>query len=181
MTIEKLKRFNKYENWKEMYDKIYQEYQGHIPKFCDNLDDMDDKELEFWSKILDCINDEEIQRMLYMMLVEASACYWLIDCMDIEELKEIIDAYFDERLFVSPFKPGDYISKNGSNPEKVVSVTFDDATCWPSINTERNVVVTDVKTINNDIKPSDCKKYKVVNEPQKYTLYIDGEGIDEYW
>lgn len=143
-------------------------------------DRISDKTISFWSRILDHIDDNYVKELVYEVFSEF-IYYRERDHFD--DFDEISEAYLDDRCFIFPFKPGDFIQKPyGNGPEKIISITMSDASCYPIINTERRYVEEHVVVIDNEIGYPEIDKYKKVDSLETYGLYDQcGEEVDYYW
>lgn len=162
MTITELKELENMseEEYIDIISRLDSKY-GHVVP---NLAKMSSEDsLEFWSNVLDNVTDKETQKMLYVIINEAScttpiSLYW-------DDLDELYKAFEDDRCFVFPFKPGDYIQANGKNPQKVTSIELNHAYTYPIVNVEYNVPVHNVMTINEQIEYPRIEEYSVVAPP----------------
>lgn len=162
MTITELKELENMseEEYMGIISRLDSKYGNIIP----NLAKMSSEDsLEFWSNVLDNVTDKETQKMLYVIINEAScttpiSLYW-------DDLDDLYKAFEDDRCFVFPFKPGDYIQANGKNPQKVTSIELNHAYTYPIVNVEYNVPVHNVITINEQIEYPRIEEYAVVAPP----------------
>lgn len=159
MTITELKELENMseEEYMDIISRLDSKYGHVIPKLAKMSSE---DSLEFWSNVLDNVTDKETQKMLYVIINEAScttpiSLYW-------DDLDELYKAFEDDRCFVFPFKPGDYIQANGKNPQKVTSIELNHAYTYPIVNVEYNVPVHDVMTINEQIEYPRIEEYSVV-------------------
>lgn len=162
MTITELKELENMseEEYMDIISRLDSKYGHVIPKLAKMSSE---DSLEFWSNVLDNVTDKETQKMLYVIINEAScttpiSLYW-------DDLDELYKAFEDDRCFVFPFKPGDYIQANGKNPQKVTSIELNHAYTYPIVNVEYNIPVHDVMTINEQIEYPRIEEYAVVAPP----------------
>lgn len=163
MTITELKELENMsdEEYEDIILRLDNKYNHIIP----DLAKMSSEDrLEFWSNVLDNVTDKETQKMLYVIINEASftvpiRLYWE------DNLDELYKALEDDRCFVFPFKPGDYIQANGEDPQKVTSIELNHAYTYPIVNVEYNVPVHNVITIKEQIEYPKIEEYAVVAPP----------------
>lgn len=153
-----------------------------VKKILNFEDRISDNTIDFWSRILDNISDEYVKELVYEVFSEY-IFYRERDHFDVEEWNEINKAYLDDRLFIFPFKPGDFIKRRYSDiPEKITSIAMHSAGCYPVINTESRYVEEHVMVVENEIDYHDMDKYEKVDNVETYGLYNKyGEEIDEYY
>ena len=171
MTLDELKQLdNKYGESQSALDDIYDLIK--IKKSLKFDDRISDTTIQFWSRILDNITDDYVKELVYEVFSEyIFYCEKDVFC-GADEWDEISEAYLDDRLFIFPFKPGDFICKKYSNnPEKIISITMYNASCYPVINTELRHIVNRVEVIENEIDYHDIIKYKKVDNIETYDLY----------
>lgn len=176
MTLEELKALeHSYEEDVQLMD-----FQDRIPDYKDRDSN---KALIFWGEILDNIKDENLRQLIYAVFSEYIYFYENLKGVE-ESAEEINEAYQDERLFIFPFKPGDFIQRGYGDPERIMSVTMTESYTWPVINTEtrRVVQIQDVRVEEKIIEYPELVKYKKVDDIEEYCLVNEyGEGIDYYW
>ena len=141
---------------------------------------LSEETLPFWSKVLDHVDDDYVKQLVYEAIQEY-VYYHERDCFD--DIDELSQAFMDDRLFVFPFKPGDFIQKSyDSPPEQIISIEMTEAGCYPTINTEKRTVEKIVNITHNEISYPEFDKYRKVDSVKTYGLYSKyGEEIDYYW
>lgn len=186
MTIKELKEF--YDNDEEYFNvciKLHKMYGHIVPKL--NQGDVTDH-AEFWSSILDCISDDEVQKIIFVIIMELvfyEKFQFIQDAMpdDLEYMDKVLTSMIDKvgNVMDLRFLPGDYIQKPGSAPEKVVSITIGED-LKPRIHTERKKLIRDVYTYKDIIEEDEFDNYKEVDEPEMYCERNEyGEYEEPYW
>ncbi len=122
MTIEELRKLNNDENYNNTWIKI-QRLKGQKPVHYDNAEN----NLKFWSDFFDCISDEEVKQVLFILMSEYSWYENLgVDSYDEEYIREILKADEEYRLIISPFSIGDNICQdNDTYPMEVDAIIYD--------------------------------------------------------
>ena len=178
MTIDELKQLeDKYGSESTVICDVADLIDKKVLRFENRLSE---EALPFWSKILDHIDDNYVKQLIYEVIQEY-VYYHERDCFD--DLDELYQAFMDDRLFIFPFKPGDFIQKSyDSPPEQIISIEMEDAACYPTINTEKRTVQEVVNVTHNKIDNYKLDKYRKVENVETYGLYDKyGEEIDYYW
>ena len=140
-----------------------------------------DETISFWSRILDNIHDDYVKELVYDVFSEY-IFYRERDHFDVEEWNELTQAYLDDRLFIFPFKPGDFIQKRYSDcPEKITSISMNSAYAYPVINTESRYVKKHVAIVQNTIDYDDLDQYEKVNNVKTHGLYDEYGEMDDYY
>ena len=178
MTIDELKQLDdKYGNSDSALEEIFEDIVCRRTLSFDNR--LSDEHLPFWSKILDSITNEHVKELVYEVFSEY-IYYRELDHFD--DLKELSEAYLDDRCFVFDFKPGDFIATKYGKPEKVISITMHNAGCYPVVNTERRYIEQHVAIVENEIEYPDVEKYHKVDNVETYSLLNStGEDWENYW
>ena len=178
MTIDELKQLDdKYGSSDSALEEIFKDIVCRRTLSFDNR--LSDEHLSFWSKILDSITNEHVKELVYEVFSEY-IYYRELDHFD--DLKELSEAYLDDRCFIFNFKPGDFIATKYGEPEKVISITMHQAHCYPVVNTEKRYVEEHVAVVENEIDyPNVAKYHKVDNVTTRSLVNKTGEDWEDYW
>lgn len=163
----------------EKLDHAYTNEGIEVSDFPRYKDMSTEQSLPFFNRIFNEIQNEETKKELYCLLRELA--FYQKTCNDIDDLVEFANAYGEERCFIFPFKPGDFIEGPDGVPKKVMCIRMDDAWDYPRIEVEERYVCTDVTVLKDTIKPSDYKLYKKVDNVGEFDLWRNGEGVDYYY
>jgi hypothetical protein len=175
MTIDELRKLNDDDNYNATWEKLQKLYNGHTVPYIhyDNAED----NIDFWSKILDSVVDEEIKQMLFVMISELSWYSSLdIDGYTEEALKEICKADIDGRLIISPFAIGDKIvTSDDPYPMQVSEIIYNKSGIH--INAKRYERVTRYDYNEHNLDEKTLKKYMLSsiedNDFCKHIVYED--------
>ena len=177
MTIEELRRLNDDDNYNQVLKKIYEcydnakTYEVHYNHAEDHLD--------FWSNMLDQIEDENIKQLCFVLLSEiswykTSGYETIVEELDNNELKELENAFCEGRLFISPFNIGAHIAtKDDPYTMEVKEIIINENGF--NIKAERYECVTSYDFHEYELSEKDLKKYNYSEKTDgcKHTVSYD--------
>lgn len=145
----------------------------YLPK-CDDI--CTEKSLPYFNEIFSEIQNEETKKELYCLLRELA--FYRDACDGIEDdFYDLSKAYEEERCFIFPFKPGDFVKGPDGTFKKVTSVRFDYGRNCPEIEFEERYVYTDIMVSKGTIGYQDYKSYKKVDNVGEVDVWSNGEDV----